>query len=99
MQLSINSRVVAIKEHVFCELDGEAVILNLDKCVYYGLNESSLAVWKIIQKPAFVWEIRDEMVDQFRVESASCESDILNLLGELKESSLLEIVSPSSAAT
>jgi hypothetical protein len=95
MDLSIDSRVVAISDHVSCELEGEAVILNLADCVYFGLNESSLAIWKVIQKPTFVWEIRDEILRQFQVESESCERDILSLLGQLKDSSLLQIV-PSS---
>jgi hypothetical protein len=95
MALSINSRVVATSDHVSCELEGEAVILNLKDAVYYGLNEVALSIWEQIQKPVFVWEIRDEIVRQFQVESDSCEKDVLNLLGQLKDSSLLQIVSSS----
>jgi hypothetical protein len=93
MNLSVDSRVVATSDHVSCELEGEAVILNLDDCVYYGLNESSLAIWQLVQKPMFVWEIRDEIVRQFQVESNTCEKDVLSLLRQLKDSSLLQIVS------
>ena len=38
MDLSINSRVVA-RDHVSCKLEDEAVILNLDDCTYYGLED------------------------------------------------------------
>ena len=93
MNLSINSRVVAVSDHVSCELEGEAVILDLEGGVYYGLNETALAIWELIQKPAFAWEIRDQILRQFQVESDGCETDILNLLGELKDSSLIQIVS------
>lgn len=96
MDLSINSCVVASKNYVSCELEGEAVLLNLDDSVYYGLNETALAIWALIGEPAFVWEIRDEIVRQFQVQPDSCETDLLNLLAELKESSLLQIVSSSS---
>ncbi len=95
MNLSISSRVVAIRDQVSCELDGEAVILSLDDAVYYGVNETALAIWNLVQKPAFVWEIRDEIVRQFQIESDVCERDILNLLGQLKDCSLLQIVSAS----
>jgi len=95
MALSINSRVVATSDHVSCELEGEAVILNLNDTVYYGLNEVALSIWEQIQKPVFVWEIRDEIVRQFQVESDRCEKDVLNLLGQLKDSTLLQIVSSS----
>jgi hypothetical protein len=95
MSLSVSSRVVATSEHVSCELDGEAVILSLDDAVYYGLNETGFAIWNLMQKPTFVWEIRDEIVRQFQIESDICEKDLLNLLGQLKESSLLQIVGPS----
>jgi hypothetical protein len=97
MNLSINSRVVATRDHVSCTLEGEAVILSLNDCVYYGLNEVALAIWELIQKPAFVWEIRDEIVRQFQVESDSCERDTLNLLRLLEDSSLLQVVSSSGA--
>jgi hypothetical protein len=80
---------------VSCELEGEAVILNLADCVYYGLNESALTIWDFIQKPAFVWEIRDEIIRRFDVESDSCENDVLSLLEQLKDSSLIQIVSSS----
>jgi hypothetical protein len=96
MDLSISSRVVASKNYVSCELEGEAVILNLDDSVYYGLNETALAVWARIGEPTFVWEIRDEIVRQFQVEPDSCETDLLNLLSQLKDSSLLQIISSSS---
>jgi Coenzyme PQQ synthesis protein D (PqqD) len=95
MNLAISSRVIARKDHVSCELDGEAVILNLDDSAYYGLNETGLAIWRLIQKPAFVWEIRDEIIRQFEIESDVCERDVLNLLSQLKDSSLLEVVRSS----
>jgi hypothetical protein len=95
MSLSVNSCVVATRDHVSCELDGEAVILSLDDAVYYGLNETALVIWNLMQKPTFVWEIRDEIVRQFQIESDNCEGDLLNLLGQLKDSSLLQIVCPS----
>jgi hypothetical protein len=79
MSLSMESRVVATTDHVFCELEGEGVVLNLADSVYYGLNETSLAIWTFIQKPVFVWD--------------RCESDILNVLEQLKDSSLLTIAS------
>ena len=95
MDLSINSRVVATRDHVSCELEGEAVILHLDDSVYYGLNETALTIWELIREPAFVWEIRDQIVRQFQVEPDGCEGDLLNLLRQLKDSSLLQIVSSS----
>src|SRR5207248_8005360 len=95
MELSLDSCVVANKGYVSCELEGEAVILNLEDSVYYGLNETALAIWGLIQEPAFVWKVRDEVVRQFQVEPDNCERDLLSVLGELKDSSLLQIVPTS----
>jgi hypothetical protein len=87
----MNTRVVATRNQVSSTLEGEAVILNLDDCVYYGLNETGLAVWELAQEPVFAWQIRDEIVRRFEVKSDSCESEILSLLEQLKNSSLLEV--------
>jgi len=70
----------------------EAAILNLKSGVYFGLNTVGANIWKLIQEPRTIKEIRDVLVDEYDVEPKCCEKDILELLQELSTHGLIEIV-------
>jgi hypothetical protein len=84
--------VVAIREQISCDLAGESVILNLREGVYYGLNEVAAQVWKLIQEPRSIQEIREALLETYRgVSEETCTRDLLNLLQQLTEWKLLEM--------
>jgi hypothetical protein len=90
--LSETSTVVVTKDQVSCDLSGEAAILNLKSGVYFGLNTVGASIWKLIQEPKTVKEIRDSILEEYDVESGRCEQDILEILQELSTNGLIEIV-------
>jgi hypothetical protein len=90
--ISNNAKIVVIKDQVSCDLSGEAAILNLKSGVYFGLNTVGASIWKLIQEPRTIKEIRDALVEEYDVEPKHCEQDILELLQELSTHELIKIV-------
>ena len=90
--ISDRSTIVVMKEQVSCDLSGEAAILNLKSGVYFGLNTVGASIWKLIQEPKTVKEIRDAILEEYNVEPDCCEHDILEILQELSTNGLIEIV-------
>ncbi len=90
--VSTNARVVVSQDQVSCDLSGEAAILNLKSGVYFGLNTVGASIWKLIQEPRTIKEIRDALVDEYDVEPKRCEQDILELLQELSNHELIKII-------
>ena len=86
------STVVVMKDQVSCDLSGEAAILNLKSGVYFGLNTVGASIWKLVQEPKTVKEIRDAILEEFDVEPDLCEHDVLELIQELSTHGLIEIV-------
>ncbi len=86
------STIVVTKDQVSCDLSGEAAILNLKSGVYFGLNTVGASIWKLIQEPRTVKEIRDSILEEFDVDPDRCENDILEILQELSTNGLIEIV-------
>ena len=66
----------AITNHASCELGGEAVLLNLDTGVYYGLDTVGTRIWKLLQQPRSIAELRDVIIDEFDVDPDRCEADL-----------------------
>ena len=87
--VAIDSIVVVVEEQVSTEMDGEAVILNLDSGTYFSLNSVGARIWELIQSACPVYEIRDTIVDEYAVEPEIAERDVLALLGSLAEHELI----------
>lgn len=90
-KLSGQSMVVVSQDQVSCDLSGESAILNLKAGVYYGLNEVGTRIWKLIQEPKRVSEIRNAILEEYEVEPHRCEADIMVLLQDLLDNGLIEV--------
>jgi hypothetical protein len=87
-----NAKIVVTQDQVSCDLSGEAAILNLKSGVYFGLNTVGASIWKLIQEPRTVKEIRDALMEEYDVEPKRCEQDIIELLQKLSTHELIKIV-------
>jgi hypothetical protein len=83
--------VVAASDHVFGDLDGEAVILHLSNGVYYGLNSVGTRVWNLIQSPISASQILEVLLAEYEVDAAVCEKELLDLLNGLSDRGLITI--------
>ena len=97
MSVSSTSTVVASPRQVSTDLEGEAVILNFDKGIYYGLDGVGARTWELLQSPVTVAEIRDTLVAEYEVEPGRCEADLRALLSELADAGLIELADADSA--
>jgi hypothetical protein len=87
-----DSTVVASASQVSNTVEGEAVILELGRGTYYGLDPVGTRVWSLIQEPRRAGDICDELVAEYEVAAARCEQDVLALLEKLAENGLLDVV-------
>ena len=92
-----NSIVVAIKGQSSSELEGETVILNLQSGVYYGLKTVGAAIWKLIQEPKTIDEVRQAILSKYEVEPEQCDRDLQALLQDLQSERLIEVKHEAAA--
>lgn len=89
--ISLKTIVVASKENVSCSLGEEEAILHMRSGVYYGLDPVGARVWKLLDRPKSVGELQAAILEEYEVEPAKCESDLLLLLERLRTEGLIEI--------
>jgi hypothetical protein len=89
--ISLDSIVAISLDQVSCELGGEAVILNVKKGAYYGLDEVGATIWSLIAEPVAVSKILETLLERYEVERGRCRDDLLALLAELHGSGLIRI--------
>jgi Coenzyme PQQ synthesis protein D (PqqD) len=85
--------LVAARDQVSTEVEGEAVILSLADGVYYGLDGVGALVWERLREPTSVAALRDAVVAAYEVDAETASRDLERLLGELRARGLVEVVS------
>ena len=85
------SIVVAKRSIASCELDGEAVILNVETGLYHGLNEVGSRIWQLVREPRRVSELRAQLLAEFEVEEDVLGPDLLALLADMQRAGLIEV--------
>jgi hypothetical protein len=89
--LSLSSRVRISETTLVQELGGEAVLLELSRGVYYGLDAIGTRIWNLLADGRTVDEAVAALVEEYDVTSPAAAADVLGLVRELQERRLLEI--------
>jgi hypothetical protein len=90
-EIARTSVVVAAKDHVWCELVEEAVILHLKSGIYYGLNSVGAHIWQLIQEPRTIASILESLINTYDVTHECCEGDLIGLMQDLANRELIEV--------
>lgn len=91
--LSGQTIVVAGKDQLFCDLGGEAAILNVRTGMYYGLDSVGprVRVWSLIQQPQTIENVHEALLSEYDVEPDRCERDLLEFLNQFLAEGLIEV--------
>ena len=87
-----DQRLTAPEYVMFRELDGEAVLLNLQNEMYYGLDEVGTRMWTLLTTSDSVQAAIDTMLEEFDVTPETLKKDVAKMIKELQEHGLLETV-------
>ena len=88
MALTLDQVVAVSEDAVFRELDGEAVVLNLESGVYYGLDPVGTTIWQAIGPRGTLRQAFDRVLADFAADPAIVESDLIELAGTLLDKGL-----------
>lgn len=89
--ISLDSRVSVAEDAVFRELDGEAVILQLESGMYYGLDPIGTRLWQLIQTHGQLKPVFDAALGEFDVEPETLQKDLLQLVTDLAARKLVVV--------
>ncbi|HEY3883746.1 MAG TPA: PqqD family peptide modification chaperone [Vicinamibacterales bacterium] len=88
MPLTLDTIVSVSDDAVFRELEGEAVVLDLESGMYYGLDEVGTCVWRAIEPSGALSKALDSVLAEFDAERAAAEADLLELASTLIDKGL-----------
>jgi hypothetical protein len=91
LKISSTAIITSAQNQLSSELADEAVILNVDSGVYYGLNEVGARIWELVQKPCSFSELHRILIEEYDVPSDACKQDLTKILLDLERANLVEV--------
>jgi Coenzyme PQQ synthesis protein D (PqqD) len=73
-------------------LDRESVLLNLETEQYFGLDETGTRMWQIVTAAPNIDQAYQELLTEFDVDPELLRSNLIELLGRLVDSGLLQVL-------
>jgi hypothetical protein len=93
LSLSLDTAVRASQQQVSCDVADEAVLLSMRDGEYYGLNEVGASIWRLIQQPRTVLELRDALLEEYSdINSDECERAVVEFLTEMISLKLVDLL-------
>ncbi|MDU4892509.1 MAG: lasso peptide biosynthesis PqqD family chaperone [Clostridium sp.] len=90
-QVKLNNIISRNPEIDATDLDGEVVMMNMEKGQYFMMNEVGSRIWEIIEEPMKISELIDALLGEFEVERDECENTVMEFLNDLSYGDLIKV--------
>ena len=90
------SRVRVNDDVLFQELQGEAVLLNLNSGMYFGLDPVGTRIWRLLEQDAGLKSVHETLLAEFEVDAPRLEQDLKELISRLAEAGLVTVGTPDA---
>lgn len=87
--ITLDSRLVPSGDVVSQQLEGELVLLDLERAEYFGLNQTGTRVWKGMAEGLSLRTIADRLADECGIDTDRAGTDVLALAHALLDAGLV----------
>lgn len=91
MTVSFASRVTTPDGVLMRQIDNEAVILNLNSELYFGLSVVGTRMWTLLTSQPSIQAAFDNLLDEYEVAPDRLRQDMLTLIEELEQHGLVKL--------
>ena len=79
---------------MMADLEGEAVLLDVESGRYFGLNEVGTSIWALIGEPKSVSKIVETLKEEYQVSEQKLMEDVMTFLESMEARQLVYVVTP-----
>lgn len=90
-KLSLDSRVKQTAAVLSAEVGEAVVLLHAERNAYYDTDSVGARVWQRLATPLTVAEICQALQDEFEVDAATCQADVLAFLEDALSEGLIAV--------
>ena len=90
--ITLSTVVVADDRQVSVDLGEETLVLHMETGGYYSLRKVAAEIWENLKTPVAAGTIAEDLSRKYGIPRDRCETDLLELLDDLRSRDLVRIV-------
>lgn len=90
LNIDLTTRLMIPARVLFRELAGEAVLLQTESGLYFGLDEIGTRIWSLLQQHGELGRVYEQMLEEYAVSPERLQEDLLQFVATLTARGLLE---------
>ena len=88
---TLESKITIPKDVLFRDVDGEAVILNMETGKYFGLDPVGTRMWALLDEHRQVEPAFRALIDEYEIAPDQLLRDLLDLIDTLASHKLVQV--------
>lgn len=89
--LTYKSIICQSKDIDSTDLNGDKVMMNLEKGKYFALNSIGSRIWDAIEDEISIGQVISQLLEEYDVEEEVCKNTVLSFVDKLKNEGLITI--------
>ena len=89
--ITLTTTVSRTPDLLFADVGNEVVMMNIDKGMYYALDDIASEIWALLEVPNRVIDLCTTLLAEFDISLEEGQQDVLAFLVDLQERNLLEV--------
>jgi hypothetical protein len=89
--ITVESTVKVAKDVIFQDLEGEAVLLNMQTEFYFGLDPMGTKIWHLLAENGKVKTVAAKLLDEYDITEDQLQSHLSDFLERLRSNGLIEV--------
>ncbi|MGE6376891.1 lasso peptide biosynthesis PqqD family chaperone [Peribacillus muralis] len=87
--VSKNNVITQKKGNIVSDMDGETVMLSIEKGNYYNLGILGGVIWSLIEEPIKIDDLIGKLMSEYEVQQQECEEEVLSFIYALYNEDLI----------
>ena len=79
------------KDVIFQELEGEAVLLNVESGIFFGLDPVAKRMWELLSELGQAEKVLKQLLQEYETSEEQLHKDLTDFIEKLKSKGLVEI--------
>jgi hypothetical protein len=90
-QYDVDSLLIRRSDLIAADMDGETVMMSVERGEYFGINGIGTKVWALLEKPISIAQITISICSEYEIDAITCQADIETFIKELFDSDLITL--------
>ena len=88
--IDTNTPLIRDNSPITADMDGEVVMMSLERDNYYGLGETGSRIWALLATPHTLEQLCAALSEVYLVDTLTCQKDIQPFLSQLLQEKLIK---------